>query len=182
MIRLSDLPHLTAHAPRTWAQRAVHLDPDLTSKVPTYGDNCATAARAYSLRRARPGDTIVFLARLHPRRGGAAFYLVGQLDIEDAITEVRADPGPGWWDGNAHVRRARATGEWNGFAVFKGGRQSRFFDRAMAFRRREAAQLFGDTWSWPGHRTELQTIGSHTRAVRRVEGTGEDWLKTVCRS
>ena len=58
--------------PEVWGDRPVHLDPDLDCDTPTYGDNCRTAGRAYSLRRAEPGDTIFFVARLHPRSGGAS--------------------------------------------------------------------------------------------------------------
>jgi Nucleotide modification associated domain 3 len=177
MIRLGDLPHLHVHAPRSWSDRAVHLDPDLASNVATYGDNCRRAGRAFSLRRAQPGDLIVFLARLHATR--PSFHLVGYLNIVDAIEDVVGDPGPGWWDGNAHLRRARATDRWDSFWVFRGGSRSRLFERAVAFGRPQTESLFGDC-RWPSHRTELQTIGSYTRAVRRVEGRGEEWLRTFC--
>jgi hypothetical protein len=113
--------------------------------------------------------------------GPASFHLVGCLDIDDAIEDVAADPGPGWWDGNAHVRRARARGEWDRFWVFKGGVQTQKFARAVPFQAAEAQQVFG-RWDWPSHRSELQTIGSHTRAVRRLEGTGEEWLRAACLS
>jgi hypothetical protein len=181
MLRLDDLADLRGYAPRTWQKRAVHLDPDLDSRPPTYGDNCRHAGRAYSLRRAQRQDLIVFLGRLH----GAAspgFYLVGCLEVEDILEDVVADPGTGWWDANAHVRRARATGRWDSFWVFKGAAASRRFRRAVRFGRPQAAAIFGDGWRWPGHRTELQTIGSHTRAVRRIEGPGEEWLRTICQS
>lgn len=182
MLRLKDLPRLSPYAPRTWSDRPVHLDPDLTSDAPTYGDNCRTAGRAFSLRRAQPGDVIVFVARLHPGAERAGFYLVGCLDVAGIVADVVADPGSGWWDGNAHVRRARATGTWDSFWVFKGGTESRLFERAVPFGWPEAADVFGAGWAWPEHRTELQTIGSHTRAVRRVDGPGEEWLRAICRS
>ena len=181
MLRLDELVGLQGHAPRSWHDRAVHLDPDLDSQQPTYGDNCRRAARAYSLRRARPLDLIVFLARLHDSTK-AGFYLVGSLEVDDALEDVTADPGPGWWDANAHVRRARATDRWDSFWVFKGSGASQRFRTAVRFGRPQAARVFGDTWRWPAHRTELQTIGSYTRAVRRVEGPGEEWLRTICRS
>jgi hypothetical protein len=182
MKRLNDLPHLLPHAPNSWHDRAVHLDPDLNSATPTYGDNCRRAGRAFSLRRARPHDLIVFLARLQPRAADAGFYLVGFLEIDGALTDVTRDPGPGWWDGNAHVRRARATDEWDCFWVFKGTTSSRLFQRAVPFTKAEAGELFYGTWRWRPERTELQTIGSYTRAVRRVEGGGENWLRTICLS
>ena len=182
MLRLSDIPHLEPHAPRSWRDRAVHLDPDLTSPIPTYGDNCRRAGRAFSLRRAQPGDLIVFLARLQPRDAPAGFNLVGQLEVDEALQDVVSDPGPGWWDTNAHVRRARATSTWDSFWVFRGARRSRLFDLAIPFGKPEAQTVLGAHARWPDHRTELQTIGSQTRAVRRIEGAGEEWLRAICQS
>ena len=182
MLRLRDLAGLHIHAPRSWHDLAVHLDPDLMSAAPTYGDNCRRAGRAFSLRRAQPGDLIVFLARLHPSEGAPGFHLVGCLEIDDALEDVVREPGPGWWDANAHVRRARATQEWDSFWVFKGTTRSRFLDHAVPFGRRETERIWGRAAGWPAHRTELQTIGSRTRAVRRVEGAGEEWLREICLS
>jgi hypothetical protein len=178
MLRLRDVPPTQMHAPRSWADRAVHLDPDLTPANPTYGDNCRRAGRAFSLRRARSGDLVVFLARLHASSPG--FHIVGCLEIVDAMEDVATDPGSGWWDANAHIRRARATDTWDSFWVFRGSGRSRLLERAAPFKRRELETLFGAGLRWPSHRTELQTIGSYTRAVRRVEGSGEEWLRTVC--
>jgi hypothetical protein len=183
MLRLSDVPGLAAHAPAAWKSRAVHLDPDLSAALPTYGDNCRRAGRAFSLRKAAAGDLIVFLARLHPENATPGFHLVGCLSIDDAIIDVTADPGKGWWDCNAHVRRARATGRWDSFWVFKGAAEkTRAFTKAHRFARDEAESVFGRGWQWRLSRTELQTIGSYTRAVRRVDGPGEEWLRTICLS
>jgi Nucleotide modification associated domain 3 len=165
---------------RGWRNHAVHRDPDFTSTPATYGDNCRRAGRAFSLRRAQQGDLIVFIARLVNHHPG--FYLVGSLEIEDVLPDVAVDPGQGWWDGNAHVRRGRATGSWDCFWVFKGSPRSKMFTRAESFTRKELTTVFGDQLRWPAHRTELQTIGSYTRAVRRVEGAGEEWLRSICPS
>jgi Nucleotide modification associated domain 3 len=165
---------------RGWRDRAVHLDPDFTSTPATYGDNCRRAGRAFSLRRAQRGDVIVFLARLRNHEPG--FYLVGSLEVASVLPDVVGDPGGGWWDGNAHVRRARATGSWDCFWVFKGGPRSKLFDRAAPFTRKELTAVFGHGLRWPAHRTELQTIGSYTRAVRRIDGAGEQWLRSICPS
>jgi hypothetical protein len=170
--------------PEVWGTRGVHLDPDLQAEVPTYGDNCRRAGRAFGLRRARPGDRIFFLARLHPQGPPAAqpgFYLVGQLDVVEVASDLTADPGAGWWDGNAHVRRARAGAPWDSFWVFRGGRASRLFKRAAPFTRAEADRVFGG-WLWREARTELQTIGSYTRAVRRLDGPAEELLRSLCPS
>src|SRR5947208_12108138 len=59
MLRFADL---AGTVPSSWRERAAHLDPDLTATVPTYGDNCRLAGRAYALRRAQPDDVIVFMA------------------------------------------------------------------------------------------------------------------------
>jgi hypothetical protein len=125
---------------------------------------------------------LVFLARLQPVGKPAGFYLVGALEIDDVIQDVDRDPGPGWWDGNAHVRRARAHDHWDRFWVFRGSRNTRAFDRAVPFGRAQLDALLGEALRWPSHRTELQTIGSYTRAVRRVGGAGEEWLRTACLS
>ncbi|HKC18410.1 MAG TPA: hypothetical protein VKE27_02150, partial [Candidatus Dormibacteraeota bacterium] len=142
---LIPIPERAAWRPpmlRGWRDHAVHLDPDFTSMPATYGDNCRNAGRAFSLRRAQPGDLIVFLARLVNHE--PAFYLVGGLEIADVLRDVTADPGLGWWDANAHVRRARATGMWDRFWVFKGTPRSRLFERATRFGRPELTTVFGD--------------------------------------
>src|SRR6266404_2540865 len=183
MLRVGDVAGLAAHAPSAWGSKAIHLDPDFSAPTPTYGDNCRRAGRAFSLRRGAAGDLIVFLARLHPANAPPSFHLVGCLSIEDALIDITADPGPGWWDSNAHVRRARATGRWDSFWVFKGAAQkTRAFAKAHRFARDEAESVFGQGWQWRRSRTELQTIGSYTRAVRRVDGHGEEWLRTTCLS
>jgi len=183
MLRLGDLTGLEEHAPKSWRDRAVHLDPDLDSSPPTYGDNCRRAGRAFTLRRAQSGDLIVFLARLHSA-ARAGFYLVGCLEVDAVLPDVTSDPGSGWWDANAHVRRARASHHyWDSFWVFRGSPRSRRFARAIPFTRHETRRAFGaDAWRWRKHRTDLQTIGSYTRAVRRVEGQGEEWLRAICQS
>jgi hypothetical protein len=183
MLRLGDISGLAAHAPAAWRQRPVHLDPDFHPPTPTYGDNCRRAGRAFSLRRATPGDLIAFLARLHPALGPAGFHVVGGLVVDDVLADATSDPGPGWWDRNAHVRRARATARWDSFWVFKGAAaRTRELTKAHPFARREAEAVFGPNWLWRSTRSELQTIGSHTRAVRRVEGFGEEWLRKICLS
>jgi hypothetical protein len=182
--RLLPIPERTAWAPpmlrlpEAWGDRPVHLDPDLTSPIATYGDNCRRAGRAFSLRRAQPGDLIVFLARLCQGPDQAALHLVGALEVDRVLADVTSDPGPGWWDANAHVRRARALRAWDSFWVFKGSARSGFFPRAVLFTLSLASATLGMTPN-PA-RTEQQTIASHTRAVRRLTGAGEHLLRQLC--
>lgn len=168
MLRLKDVGDLAEHAPPSWLNLPVHFDPDFRSEISTYGDNCRRAPRAFALRKARPGDRILFLVRLHPIDGPAAFFLAGELEVADILPDVTRDPGPGWWDNNAHVRRARAHREWDSFWVFRGTPASGLYARARPFGRSDAEQLFGDGWNWRPSRTELQTIGSYTRTIRQV--------------
>jgi hypothetical protein len=123
---------------------------------------------------------IVFLARLVNHRAG--FYLVGCLEIEEILRDVTHEPGEGWWNNNAHIRRARAFDAWDSFWVFKGTANSRLFDSAVTFSRIELTAVIVDELRWPAHRTELHTIGSYTRAVRRIEGVGEEGLRSICPS
>ncbi len=168
MRRLSDpgLEDLRDAAPPGWAGRPVHLDPDFRSPVPTYGDNCRTAGRAFSLRRAGPGDVIWFAARLHGAEA-KGLHLVGRLIVDAVLADVTKDPGRGWWDRNAHVLRGRATGMWNSFWVFQGAPGSGWLPRAIPVGRRTLEALFG-ACSWPDHASEQQVIAWHTRAVRRI--------------
>lgn len=169
MRRLSDpdLADLAALAPPAWRSKAVHLDPDFRSDPPTYGDNCRTAGRAFNLRRAQPGDLIWFAARLHGPHRPATLNLVGRLEVAEVLADVTADPGSGWWDGNAHVRRGRATNSWNSFWVFRGTAASGWLPAAVEITRPLLEALFGP-WRWPDHATEQQVIAWHTRAVRRI--------------
>jgi hypothetical protein len=76
------------------------------------------------------------------------------------------------------MRRARALRAWDSFWVFRGSPRSRLFDRAVPFTLAHARDILGMT---PNRaRSEQQTIASHTRAVRRVTGAGEDSLRALC--
>jgi hypothetical protein len=179
MLKLGDRPELASHAPNAWLDRPVHLDPDLQSPTPTYGDNCRRAARAFTLRQAAPGDLIVFLARLRTADGRTGFHLVGRLEIADALADVTNDPGQGWWDANAHVRRARARDCWDSFWVFKGTERSQLLPTAVPLDRPTADAVFDATWNWRLNRSDLQTIGSYTRTVRRLNGPHEAQLRSL---
>ena len=179
MLRYADIPALAQATPASWLQRSVHCDPDFYSSTPTYGDNCARIPRAFALRRALPGDSIVFIARLTDAKGIPGFYLVGRLEVAGSLREVTSDPGPGWWDSNAHIRRGRAIGRWDGFTVFAGGPDSGLLARAVSFTRKQARAVFGPGWEWPADQTDLQVIGAHTRSVRRLEGAAAQRLQDL---
>ena len=169
MLRYADIPALATQVPVSWMQRQAHADPDFYSKRVTYGDNCERIPRAFALRRAQVGDTIVFIARLIDQTGTPGFYLVGRLEIDAILKSVTNDPSRGWWDSNAHVRRGRSLGRWDAFSVFAGSPNSGLLASAVSFGRSEAEVVFGDNWDWSSSQTSLQVIGAHTRSVRRLE-------------
>ena len=166
---------------RMW-DRAAHNDPEFETF--TYGDNCESNPRAASLKRIRPGDFLFFLARMTEWRDGRpgakrGFYLVGFLEIEKTLRDVRARPNEDdvrRFGANAHVRRGLADpGLWDRFWVFGGSGRSRRFDRAVPVTRELAVRVFesadGSPWRWDRGRTELQVIGSYTRSCRCVIGS-----------
>jgi hypothetical protein len=173
LVRYGDVPALRAVVPEKYWGRATHYDPEFETL--TYGDNCGWAPRAAALKACRAGDWIFFIARLVGAIG-PAFAVVGCLQIEAILRDVRQHPGqPALtrFAANAHVRRALAQPSyWDGFWVFAGGPASQAFDRALLVGREEADLLLrnraGSGWEWRANRTELQTIGSYTRSCRCV--------------
>ncbi|MBM3944014.1 MAG: hypothetical protein FJ317_00790 [SAR202 cluster bacterium] len=174
-------PHdsLTCYLPERWRSVATHNDPEFDTF--TYGDNCETSPRAASLKRIAPGDHLLFIASLCAWEDGAAthrhgFYLVGDIEAEDVLANVRARPGREAMERfgrNAHVLRGLTDAKhWDGFWVFGGSERSRRFQRAVPVTRDIAERLFtsadGSPWRWDGGRTEMQTIGSYTRSCRCV--------------
>jgi hypothetical protein len=78
-------------------------------------------------------------------------------------------------------KQAWAPPSWNSFWVFRGGQGTRLLPRAVPFRRLEAEATLGPGLCWRAHRSEQQTIGSYTRAVRRLIGAREAQLRRLCR-
>jgi hypothetical protein len=72
------------------------------------------------------------------------------------------------------------TSSWNSFWVFRGAPGSRLLPQAVPFGRREAEATLGPGLRWRAHRSELQTIGSYSRAVRRLTGAREAQLRRLC--
>ena len=61
---------------------------------------------------------------------------------------------------------------WDGFWVFAGSARSTRFPRAVPVDRSFADRVLrtatGQPYAWPSNRSELQVIGSYTRACRRI--------------
>ena len=169
---------------RLW-RASTHNDPEFETF--TYGDNCEVNARAASLKRLEQGDFLFFIVRLVRWNAGSAtldhgFYLVGYLEIDDVLRDVRARPSAremARFEANAHIRRGLSDqGLWDRFWVFGGSDNSRRFRNAVPVTRELAQGAFrsadGSPWRWGGGRTDLQVIGSYTRSCRCVIDPGRD--------
>jgi hypothetical protein len=182
MLKYSGVPYFKEIIPEKWKEKFVHLDPDFISEVITYGDNCSRVLRAINLQKAKKEDLLLFVARLEKENKEPGFYIVGQLEIQEILKNVTKDPGVGWWDNNAHIRRGRAVGEWNEFWVFKGGRNSGLYKRAIKFDKKVAMKIFGKTWTWKKRVTDLQTIGSYTRTIKMTTNDTELKLRQLIKN
>ena len=134
--------------------------------------------------RCVPGDFLFFLVRLESWLDGKpsgrfGFYLIGYLHVAQddwALRQVTGEPSAGamaLFGNNAHVIRGRsAPSLWDGFWVFRGAGSSRRFRTAVPVTREFCQAVFrkadGGEWRWNGGRSDLQVIGSYTRACRRV--------------
>ena len=173
---------LLPYIPRRLWDAACHNDPEFATF--TYGDNCEVSPRASGLRQMRPGDFLFFLVRLEnwldgKPSGRFGFYLIGYLHVAEddwALRQVTGEPSTedmALFENNAHVIRGRsAPGLWDGFWVFRGAGISRRFHTAVPVTREFCQAVFrkadGGEWRWNGGRSDLQVIGSYTRACRRV--------------
>ena len=173
---------LLTYVPRRLWDWPAHNDPEFETF--TYGDNCETSSRGAALKKLRPGDRLVFLARLERWHQGRAtgqfgFYLVGFLEIAGddwALENVQKRPSRTTlapFLRNAHVRRGLSDAAlWDGYWVFRGSERSRRFLAAVPVTRELCEKVFraadGSPWRWDGARSELQVIGSYTRTCRCV--------------
>ncbi len=170
---------LAKYVPKRYWNVATHSDPEFETY--TYGDNCETTPRAASLKRLERGDYLFFIVRLERWVDAGptheyGFYLIGYLEIEDSLPNVRARPQPpvlAKVAGNAHVRRGLTDARhWDGFWIFRGSGRSQRFRRAVPVTRELVDGVFtaadGSPWRWDGNRSELQVIGSYTRSCRCV--------------
>ena len=189
-VRYADVPSFNDPArtlgrwvPERFRKTATHYDPEFSAL--TYGDNVERNARAAALRGVREGDVLFFIVRLADWAAGEftgrfGFYLAGFLQVESILSGVWSKPSEAELDrygANAHVRRGlnRPSDHWDGFWVFGGSRKSRRLRRAVPVDRALAERIFrradGGRWLWNPSRSELQTIGSYTRACRCVIDT-----------
>jgi len=107
----------------------------------------------------------------------AGFYLVGFFEIDKIAAEIKAKPAQNICEemgNNVHMKRAEWDATWyDRFWVFKGSKRSRRFKRAVPFTRHLADRVLldreGNKLRWETKRTELQSIGSYTRACRIIE-------------
>ena len=158
---------------------ATHFDPEFGTN--TYGDNCERSPRAFGLKDVRPDDLIFFLVRLARWSEGrftgeSGFFLIGFIEVESIFRAPDGPPeaaSPPRYAANAHVRRAMNDSKyWDGFWVFAGSERSTRFPRAVpvdrAFADRVLRTATGQPYAWSPNRSELQVIGSYTRACRRI--------------
>lgn len=174
---------LTKYIPKRLWGKTTHNDPEFDTY--TYGDNCEVNPRASSLKRMESGDFLFFLARLDrwendKPTNNHGFHLVGFLEIQDTLKDVRRLPDASLmprFGHNAHIRRGLSDSElWDRFWVFAGSESSVRFHRAIPVNRELCNQVFvsadGSPWSWDGGRSDLQIIGSYTRSCRCVIDPG----------
>lgn len=165
-----------------------HEDPEFETF--TYGDYPWKPAKI-NLARMGPGDWIFFNETLVV--GGvklryliACFHLAERVAYEDLLAlGLLNDPR---YARNAHIRRNRLIADSDSrFAVWRGGPGSRLFDEPLLMDRAffEALALpaqDGGPWDWAQHDrngrafTELQLIGFHTRATRRLDAAQTAWM------
>ena len=170
---------LKGYIPKRLWQASTHNDPEFETF--TYGDNCEVNARAASLKRLERCDFLFFIVRLVRWSAGSStgdhgFYLMGYLEIDDILRDVRAQPSTeeiARYGTNAHIRRGLWDSDlWDRFWVFGGSDNSRRFRHAVPVTRELAQGAFrsadGSPWRWDGGRTDLQVIGSYTRSCRCV--------------
>ena len=170
--------------PKKYWMLRVHNDPEFDTF--TYGDYPTLSPRAANLKRANIGDFLFFFARLELWKDGkftgkAGFYLIGFFEIERILKNVTKRPTHSQLEvfgNNAHIKRGLSDPKyWDGFWVFKGSKKSKLFKRAVPITREFINTVLTNSNKgnliFPPNRTELQVIGSYTRAARVIENGKE---------
>lgn len=165
-----------------------HEDPEFETF--TYGDYLWKPAKA-NLARMAVGDWIFFnetliVAGVKLRYVIAGLHILERVTYEElAASELLEDPR---YAGNAHVRRNQfIAASDTRFAVWRGGPGSFLLAEPLLMDRAfiEALALpsqNGESWDWEQRDrngkafTELQLIGFHTRATRRLTEAQTAWL------
>jgi hypothetical protein len=165
-----------------------HEDPEFETF--TYGDYPWKPAKA-NLAKMGVGDWIFFNETLII--GSVKLrYVIASFHIEEriAFSELaeRGLLGDPRYHGNAHVRRNRLIPDSDTrFAIWRGGPGSRLLAEPLLMDRAFVESLGllsqeGLPWDWSQRNrhgrpfTELQLIGFHTRATRRLDATQTAWL------
>jgi hypothetical protein len=180
-----------------YRRRIAHPDPNLNNPNDgsqacfTYGDVPFSNARASSLRHARRGDLLIFIANLatydRDRRhftGERNLYFIGVIEIADVyeyspltnrIIDITTsdDYDPIIFKENAHVNHLytlenRYRNER--FTIFQGGKRSIRFKYAVAVTRQLCDDCLrdknGKMFDYAKFRSLNACVGSYTRAVR----------------
>ena len=186
LIRYSDIKcfnsenSISTYLPEGVHSYYTHNDPEFETF--TYGDLPEKNPRAANLKNAVIGDFLFFLARLVPYKDGefespkkGAFYLIGFLKVEEIYkTESNFIENESKIKNNAHYKRYLALGEFTEDVgrIFKGNLQEsvRFKHPVLVnknFCDKFLRDINDNLFDWDEKKgTELQRIGSYTRAIR----------------
>lgn len=168
----------TEFIPKKFLSEMMHNDPEFVTH--TYGDT--PDKRSANLKRLNKGDTLYYLARLvecdNGNWGKAGFYLVGSLVLDKIIKKSDLEKNPDLIQTvkkNAHVKRwlIKPDAEPENLWVLVGSNQSKRFIHAVPFDKNIVQKILlsgdGTPIKWDSDKTDLQTIGSYTRACRIID-------------
>ena len=156
------------YVPQRLRDAPCHNDPEFETL--TYGNR--DNGRSSALRTLRPGDALLFLARLERWDDGKrmrkfGFYLIGGLSVDYAEFVTPQTSGRDRFAKNANAIRGD-----EGFLGVAGSSRSRRFRKAVPITRDRCDEVFraadGSPWRWGTGKTDLQVIGSYTRSCRQM--------------
>ena len=160
---------LLRYIPRRLWSAPCHNDPEFETL--TYGDG-GDNGRSSALTALRPGDALLFIARLERWDDGKrtrqfGFHLIGGLSVDYAEFITPQTSGRDRFAKNAHAVRGDKR-----FLGVAGSSRSRRFRKAVPITRDVCDEVFraadGAPWRWGGGKSDLQVIGSYTRSCRRM--------------
>lgn len=159
---------LLRYVPQRLRDSPCHNDPEFETL--TYGNR--DNGRSSALTTLRPGDALLFLARLERWDDGKrmrefGFYLIGGLSVDYAEFVTPQTSGRDRFAKNANAIRGDER-----FLGVAGSSRSRRFRKAVPITRDLCDKVFraadGSPWRWGGGKSDLQVIGSYTRSCRRM--------------